>query len=76
MIDKQEEQKQIEYKYTTKSLKTQVNMSESERAAYRLAWKHAAEYFNEIVEMNNRHVISQMSDAQFNEFMRSQMDLD
>lgn len=73
-MNEREEFKKVEQKYVLLTFESQKFMSASERVAYGLAWKQATEYFNEMIEVNNRHALSQMSDAQFNEFMRNQLD--
>ena len=67
------EEQQIHDKYVVKSYQYHMQSTREESYAYALAWEHAMEYVNALITLRNRKQIEQMSDEEFNAFLRNQL---
>lgn len=67
------EEQQIHDKYVLKSYQYHMQSTREQSVAYTLAWEHAMEYVNEMITLRNRKQLEQMTDDEFNEFMRNQL---
>lgn len=67
------EEQQIHDKYVVKSYQYHMQSTREESEAYNLAWEHAMQYVNELITLRNRKQLEQMSDEEFNAFLRNQL---
>ena len=67
------EEQELYRKYALKSMEYHMQSTREQSEAYNLAWEHAMEYVNELITLRNRKQIEQMSDEEFNAFLRNQL---
>lgn len=67
------EEQQIHDKYIAKSYQYHMQSTREQSEAYTLAWEHAMKYVNELITLRNRKQLEQMTDDEFNAFLRNQL---
>jgi len=69
-----EKEKEIHEKHTTIKLKQMLKYDFDEINAYNKGIKHATNHISELIGMNQLNGLSEMTDEDFQDFLRKQMD--
>lgn len=70
-----EQQRKLYEKYVMKTSRQHLLFQNEDKSeGYGLGWKHAIEYVNELIQLHQLEQFRNMSDDEFNEFMRKQME--